>query len=91
MNADSTERRVRRVSAARVLGSAGVVTATAAVAGIGTLGTSTGSTAPAPVSIESGVVSIPLAAADGRATVPLAFAGVVRTVWRPARSSGTAR
>ncbi|MBB3676107.1 hypothetical protein [Modestobacter versicolor] len=67
----------RRVTIARVLGSIGVVGTAAAVAGIGTFGGFTDSTTPAPVSVQSGIVSIALSAADGTATVPLAFDGVV--------------
>jgi predicted ribosomally synthesized peptide with SipW-like signal peptide len=59
------------------MGSVGVVGVAAAVAGLGTFGAFTDSTSPAPVSIRSGVVSIALSAADGTATVPLAFTGVV--------------
>jgi spore coat-associated protein N len=46
-------------------------------AGLGTMGTITGTTSPAPVAIRSGVTSIALSAADGSATVPLAFTGPV--------------
>ncbi|WP_222193137.1 TasA family protein [Modestobacter italicus] len=77
MNASSTAPRTRRLTVARLIGTVGVVGAAAAVAGMGTFGAFTDSTSPAPVSIESGVVSIALAAADGTATVPLAFDGVV--------------
>ena len=77
MNASSTKRVARRVSLAKVMGSVGIVGAAAAVAGMGTFGAFTDTTSPAPVSIESGVVSIALSAADGSATVPLAFDGVV--------------
>ena len=74
---DTSSKSARRVTMAKLLGSVGVVGAAAAVAGLGTFGAFTDSTAPAPVSVESGVVSISLAAADGTATVPLAFDGVV--------------
>ena len=77
MNASSMKRTAGRASLARVLGSVGIVGATAAVAGMGTFGAFTDTTAPAPVAIQSGVVSIALSAADGSATVPLAFNGVV--------------
>jgi predicted ribosomally synthesized peptide with SipW-like signal peptide len=77
VNASSTKRVARRVSLAKVMGSVGIVGAAAAVAGMGTFGAFTDTTSPAPVSIESGVVSIALSAADGSATVPLAFDGVV--------------
>jgi hypothetical protein len=77
VNASSTERAARRVSVAKLLASVGVVGAAAAVAGLGTFGTFTDSTTPAPVSIDTGVVSIALSAADGSATVPLSFADVV--------------
>jgi predicted ribosomally synthesized peptide with SipW-like signal peptide len=77
VNGNSIKRTARRVSLAKVLGSVGVVGAAAAVAGVGTFGAFTDSTTPAPVSIQSGIVSIALSAADGSATVPLAFDGVV--------------
>ena len=77
MNATSMKRSARRVSLAKIMGSVGVVGAAAAVAGMGTFGAFTDTTTPAPVSIQSGVVSIALSAADGTATVPLAFTGVV--------------
>jgi predicted ribosomally synthesized peptide with SipW-like signal peptide len=77
VNAISTKRVARRVSLAKLVGSVGIVGAAAAVAGMGTFGAFTDTTSPAPVSIESGVVSIALSAADGSATVPLAFDGVV--------------
>ena len=77
MNGNSSKRTARRVSLAKVMGSVGVIGAAAAVAGLGTFGTFTDSTTPAPVSVQSGVVSIALSAADGSATVPLAFDGVV--------------
>jgi len=77
VNASSTKRAARRLTMAKVLGSVGVVGAAAAVAGLGTFGAFTDSTSPAPVSIQSGIVSIALSAADGTATVPLDFGGVV--------------
>jgi hypothetical protein len=77
VNASSSQRTPRRVTTAKLLGSVGVVGVAAAVAGLGTFGAFTDSTSPAPVSIRSGVVSISLTAADGTATVPLAFTGVV--------------
>jgi predicted ribosomally synthesized peptide with SipW-like signal peptide len=77
VNASSTKRIARRVSVAKVMGSVGIVGAAAAVAGLGTFGAFTDSTEPAPASIQSGIVSIDLAAGDGTATVPLAFDGVV--------------
>lgn len=77
MNANSTTRAVHRVSVAKLIGSVGVIGAAAAVAGLGAFGGFTDSTTPAPVSIDSGVVSIALSAADGSATLPLEFAGVV--------------
>ena len=77
MNASSTTRAARRLTMAKVLGSVGVVGAAAAVAGLGTFGAFTDSTSPAPVSIQSGIVSIALSAADGTATVPIDFGGVV--------------
>ena len=76
MNASITSI-ARRATRARLLGSVGVVGAAAAVAGMGTFGAFTDTTTPTPVAIESGVVSVALSAADGSATVPLAFNGVV--------------
>ncbi len=85
MNRISTQRSARRGSLARLVGSVGVIGAAAAIAGLGTMGTFTDTTSPAPVAIESGVVSIALSAADGSATVPLSFSGVVpgTSVTRP--------
>jgi len=77
VNASSTAPSTRRVTVARLIGSVGVIGAAAAVAGLGTFGAFTDSTTPAAVSVQSGVVSIALAAADGSATVPLSFDGVV--------------
>jgi hypothetical protein len=73
----SSKRPARRVTVARLVGSVGVLGAAAAVAGLGTFGAFTDSTTPAVVSLDSGVVSIDLSAADGTASVPLSFAGVV--------------
>jgi predicted ribosomally synthesized peptide with SipW-like signal peptide len=77
VNASSTPRAARRLTMAKVMGSVGVVGAAAAVAGLGTFGSFTDSTTPTPVAIQSGIVSIDLSAADGTATVPLSFDGVV--------------
>ena len=85
MNASSIKGPARRVTVAKLMGSVGVLGAAAAVAGMGTFGAFTDSTTPAAVSIDSGVVSIALSAADGTASVPLSFAGVVpgASVTRP--------
>ena len=77
MNASSIKGPARRVTVAKLMGSIGVIGAAAAVAGMGTFGSFTDSTTPAAVTIDSGVVSIALSAADGTASVPLSFAGVV--------------
>jgi len=77
VNASSTKAPARRVTVARIVGSVGVLGAAAAVAGMGTFGAFTDSTTPAVVSLDSGVVSIALSAADGTASVPLSFTGVV--------------
>ena len=77
MNASSTNGPARRVTVAELIGSVGVIGAAAAVAGLGTFGAFTDSTTPAAVSVDSGVVSIALSAADGTVGVPLSFAGVV--------------
>jgi hypothetical protein len=54
---------VRRGSATKLVASAGVLAAAVAVAGLGTLGGFTDSTAPVDASVETGVVSIDVAAA----------------------------
>ena len=77
MDASSTAPSTRRVTVARLIGSIGVIGAAAAVAGLGTFGDFTDSTSPVEVSVQAGVVSIALTAADGSATVPLVFDGVV--------------
>ena len=77
MNASTTNGRTRRTTAARLIGSIGVLAAAAAVAGLGTFGTFTDSTTPVAVTLDSGIVSIALSAADGTASVPLSFSGVV--------------
>ena len=66
-----------RLSLARLLGTVGVVGAAAAVAGLGTFGTFTDSTTPVSAPVQAGVVSIGLTAADGSASVPLDFTGIV--------------
>jgi hypothetical protein len=72
-----TRRTGRRTVAAKALGSLGVVSAAAAVAGLGVFGTFSDSTTPAPAAIETGIVSIDLTAAGGGAAVPLTFASVL--------------
>ena len=54
---------VRRGSATKLVASAGVLAAAVAVAGLGTLGGFTDSTAPVDASVETGIVSIDVAAA----------------------------
>ena len=77
MNATRTDRTAHRTTAAKVVGSLGVVAAAAAVAGLGVFGSFTDSTTPALVSVDNGVVSVALAAAGGGATVPLQFGSVL--------------
>lgn len=55
----------------------GILGAAAAVAGLGAFGSFTDSTTPVPVSVQDGTVSVDLTAADGGASVPLAFGSVV--------------
>ncbi|MGY1751048.1 TasA family protein [Modestobacter sp. SYSU DS0511] len=86
MNATrTTASNARRTTAAKVLGSVGVVGTAALVAGLGTFGGFTDSTDTAEVAVESGVVSINLTAGDGSATVPFSFDGVApgSSVTRP--------
>ena len=66
-----------RLTLAKVLGTVGVVGAAAAVAGLGTFGTFTDSTTPVSAPVQAGIVSIGLTAADGSASVPLDFTGIV--------------
>jgi hypothetical protein len=66
---------VRRASATKLVASAGVLAAAVAVAGLGTLGGFTDSTAPVDASVETGVLSIDLSAPgdftfDGSAFAP---------------------
>ena len=78
MNATSPVRTARRNTAAKVVGSLGVVATAAAVAGLGVFGSFTDSTQPTLASVTNGVVSIDLAAAGGAgAAVPLSFASMV--------------
>jgi hypothetical protein len=74
-----------RQTAAKVLGSVGVVGVAAAIAGLGAFGTFTDSTTPVGAPVQAGIVSIGLTAADGSATVPLDFTGIVAggSVTRP--------
>ena len=77
MTVTSPARTGRRSTAARVLGSLGVVATAAAVAGLGVFGSFIDSTTPAVASVANGVVSIDLAAAGGGAALPLSFASMV--------------
>lgn len=78
MNATTPAGTDRRSTAAKVVGSLGVVAAAAAVAGLGVFGTFTDSTQPTLASVTNGVVSIDLAAAGGAgAAVPLDFSSLV--------------
>jgi hypothetical protein len=71
------DRPARRSTAARVVGSLGVVASAAAVAGLGVFGTFTDSTTPAVVSVDNGIVSVDLTAAGGGASVPLQFGSIL--------------
>jgi hypothetical protein len=77
VNATGQASTARRTSAAKVVGSLGVVGAAAAIAALGTFGAFTDSTTPQAAAVGTGVVSIDLAAAGGGTSVPLAFGGVV--------------
>jgi hypothetical protein len=77
VNATPTARSTHRSTAAKVVGSLGVVAAAAAVAGLGVFGSFTDSTTPAVVSVDNGTVSVDLTAAGGGASVPLSFGAVV--------------
>jgi hypothetical protein len=77
VNATPTARTAHRTTAAKVVGSLGVVAAAAAVAGLGVFGSFTDSTTPAVVSVDNGVVSVNLAAAGGGASVPLKFGSIL--------------
>jgi hypothetical protein len=66
-----------RSAAAKVVGSLGVLSAAAAVAGLGAFGSFTDSSTPVVVTTQAGVVSVDLTAADGGASVPLAFDSMV--------------
>ncbi len=63
MTATTTVDTVRRATATRLVASAGVLAAAVAVAGLGTYGGFTDSTAPVDASVETGVVSIDVAGA----------------------------
>ncbi len=73
----TSDRTAHRSTAARIVGSLGVVAAAAAVAGLGVFGTFTDSTTPAVVSVDNGIVSVDLAAAGGGASVPLQFGSIL--------------
>lgn len=76
MSIDTRTADARRVTAARLLGTAGVLGATVAIAGLGTFGAFTDSTTPVETAVDTGVVSIAVSAA-GQATVPYAPGGLV--------------
>jgi hypothetical protein len=74
-----------RSTAYKIAGSIAIAATAAAVAGLGTLGAFTSSTAPTPVSVQDGTVSVGLTAGDGSPSVPLSFsltpgASATRTV-----------
>lgn len=62
-----------RPTAYKIAASIAIAATAAAVAGLGTFGTFSSSTAPTPVAIQNGTVSINLTAGDGSASVPLSF------------------
>jgi hypothetical protein len=63
----------RRPTGLKIAGSVAIAATAAAVAGLGTFGSFTSSTAPTPVAIQDGTVSIDLTAGDGSASVPLNY------------------
>lgn len=71
--AGSTTTTRHRATAYKIAGSIAIAATAAAVAGLGTFGSFTGSTSPTPVAIQDGVVSVNLTAADGTAAVPLSY------------------
>ena len=71
----ATARPASRRPMAKVLGSVGVLAAAAAVAGLGTFGTFTDSTTPLSSQVNSGTVSIDLAAAAHSITFPSVAGG----------------
>jgi hypothetical protein len=75
----------RRSRGKQVAASLGVVSAAAAVAGMGTFGDFTQTTAPVDTSVDSGVVSIALNPAASEATVPFSPGGLLPgdTVTKP--------
>jgi hypothetical protein len=71
--AGSTTTTRHRATAYKIAGSIAIAATAAAVAGLGTFGSFTGSTSPTPVAIQDGVVSVNLTAGDGTAAVPLSY------------------
>jgi hypothetical protein len=74
----------RRRTAARVVASLGVLGVTVAIAGLGTFGSFTDSTAPVESNVATGVLSINLSPAATGATVPVGTGGLM-----PGDSSAT--
>ena len=62
-----------RPTGLKIAGSIAIAATAAAVAGLGTFGSFTSTTAPTPVAVQDGTVSIDLTAGDGSASVPLSF------------------
>lgn len=74
----------RRRTAAKVVASLGIVGATVAIAGLGTFGSFTESTAPVETNVETGTISIRLSPAAAYASVPFTAGGFM-----PGDSSAT--
>ena len=70
MSIDAQNPTSARVTAARIVATLGVLGATAAMAGLGTFGTFSDTTAPVVTTVDSGVVSVDLAAAGSAGLVP---------------------
>lgn len=67
----------RRRTAAKVVASLGIVGATVAIAGLGTFGSFTETTAPVETNVETGTVSIRLSPAASYASVPFTAGGLM--------------
>lgn len=67
-------RTVRRSTGVRVAASVGIALTAAAVAGTGTFGTFSSTATAAPLGVQDGTVVVRVAAGDGSAAVPLAYA-----------------
>lgn len=70
MTVATTTDAVRRATALKLVASAGVLATAVGVAGLGTFGGFTDSTAPVAVDVESGVLSIDVSDAGGSGSIP---------------------